>query len=167
MEVILRWTVRIAGIGLSVFHIYTGLFGAIVSPELKAVHVLLVLLLVFLLIPMRKSKPGVRWWDIPLIIAVLAGSAYTFFNWERFLPIMVAPPGILEYVMALAMILAVLEAGRRSVGWVFPSLTTVSPAYALWGHYISGYWGHAPFSGFLVFANNTFQPFLFPALVKS
>ena len=149
IEEIQRWTVHIAAIGLAVFHIYTGVFGLWISPEQKAVHVGLTLLLVFLLIPMRKTssaKARAQWWDLLLISAILAGSIYTFLNWDRFLPVMIGPPNTIERVMAVAMIIAVLEAGRRTVGWVFPILTTLCVGYGFWGHYIPGYFGHAPFA---------------------
>jgi len=94
---------------------------------------------------MLKSKPRVQWWDLLFIGMALAGSAYTFSNWRHFLPVMLGRANTLENIMALAMIFVVLEAGRRTVGWVFPCLTAACLAYALWGHYIPGYWGHAQF----------------------
>jgi TRAP transporter 4TM/12TM fusion protein len=140
--------VRFTAIGLAVFHIWTGLFGIGYILEQAAVHVGVGMILIFLLVPIRKgsvSTGEIRWWDILFVAAAFAGASYTYFNWSHFMPLMKEGPNTAEMIMAVAMTLAILESGRRIIGWIFPSLTAAILVYAFWGQYVPGVFGHAPF----------------------
>jgi len=137
--------VSFVAIGLAGFHLYTGMFGLLTTPEHRAVHVGLALALVFALHPGRKSsriRRSIPWWDLVLIVLILMAAANIFVNWPRYMPFMQSPATPFELFLAVAATLLVLEAGRRTVGWIFPILTAMCVAYTLWGHYIPGEFGH-------------------------
>jgi len=141
--------VGFVAMGLAGFHLYTGVFGLLPAPEQRAVHVGLGLVLVFALYPLRKSsriERSIPWWDLLLIALALLSAGNIFFNWMQYMPVMKSPASPFEVALAVTATVMVLESGRRTIGWVFPILTTLMIVYALWGQYIPGEFGHAPIS---------------------
>ncbi len=59
--------------------------------------------------------------------------------------------GNLQVVIAVGLILIVLEAARRAIGWPLPVVAALFLAYGIWGHHIPGEFGHAgtPLRSFL------------------
>ncbi|MEM7022556.1 MAG: TRAP transporter large permease subunit, partial [Pseudomonadota bacterium] len=59
--------------------------------------------------------------------------------------------GDLQIVIAATLILVVLEAARRAIGWPLPCIAALSLAYGLWGQHIPGEFGHSgtPLASFL------------------
>jgi TRAP transporter 4TM/12TM fusion protein len=136
--------VGVVAVSLSGFHLYTGVFGLLPSLEQRAVHVGLALTLVFALHPWRKdcSRNSIPWHDVLLIGVVLASTGNIFFRWPEYVPIMQEPATVIELALAVTAVLVILESTRRITGWIFPMLAALSIAYALWGEYIPGEFGH-------------------------
>ncbi len=116
------WQQRVAtmvALVLSVFQIYTALFGAFDSLIQRSIHLGLGLMLLFLVRPgliKKKGAPGPSWldWLILLFAAVATGYLVVNYNWvmeERF-PLITALPWY-EVVLGVGTILIVLEATRR------------------------------------------------------
>jgi len=61
----------------------------------------------------------------------------------HFWPFKTSPVTAVELTLAVVTTIVVLEAARRTIGWVFPILTAIFLAYTLWGDHIPGQWGHA------------------------
>lgn len=51
--------------------------------------------------------------------------------------------GDLQLAIAVVLILVVLEAARRAIGWPLPLVAAAALAYGLWGQHIPGRFGHA------------------------
>ena len=49
-----------------------------------------------------------------------------------------------QVVMAIALIVVVLEAARRAIGWPLPIVAFIALMYGLFGQYIPGEFGHSP-----------------------
>lgn len=116
------------GVLLSLFQIYTALFGCLDALMQRSIHLGLALFLVFLSFGTSREprKGSIRWFDWAAILAVLATIGYqlTFYEWvtvERFT--LISPLYWYEKVLAIAMILLVLESARRVVS---PGLLYVS-----------------------------------------
>ena len=95
-----------------------GLF--IYSGSHNAIFLATVLTLVFLLVPATKSAPRkkVPWYDFVFIGISLLGVVYIAFTYESLLlagGVRITP---IQQVLALFTIVAVMEAVRRTVGWV-------------------------------------------------
>jgi TRAP transporter 4TM/12TM fusion protein len=138
--------IKVFAVGLAVFHLYTGIFGLFPAQEQRAVHVGLALSLVYFTRPARRGteKKAITWVDLLCIATVLLATSNIYVKWMKYMPIMEDPATPLEWFLALASILVILESGRRAIGWVFPILTLITIVYALWGHFIPGKFGHAP-----------------------
>ncbi|GMG83101.1 TRAP transporter fused permease subunit [Paralimibaculum aggregatum] len=56
-----------------------------------------------------------------------------------------------QIALAAVLLLVVLEAARRAIGWPLPLIAALALAYGLWGHHIPGEFGHSgtPLGSFL------------------
>ncbi|MEN9775861.1 MAG: Sialic acid transporter permease protein SiaT [Pseudomonadota bacterium] len=141
-------------IGLSVFHWYTAGFGLLQEITHRAIHLALVLGLIFLVFPHRKNlleriqQSSWRWpGGLPLLdwilaIAVVAAVLYIPWIFED-LAFRVGNPGAVDVAMGTILIIALLEATRRSMGWPLPLIAIGFLIYALAGPWFPGLLRHA------------------------
>jgi TRAP transporter 4TM/12TM fusion protein len=128
-------------VGMSVFHLYTAY--AIVRPEhLRAIHVALVLFLTFLIFPVaRRFRHRVMWWDWALAVAGIATAAYLIAGGDDFFDRSIVP-NQWDIVFGVGLAALVLEAMRRTTGWIMPFVTTCFLLYAFFGEYLPAPWTH-------------------------
>jgi TRAP transporter 4TM/12TM fusion protein len=134
--------VLVLTVTMSLFHLYTAY--AIVRPEhLRAIHVAFVLVLVFITFPVaRRFRDRVMFWDWMLAAAAIGCAAYLISGGDEFFDRSVVPEDW-DIAFGVALILLVLEAMRRSTGWILPFITALFLAYALYGSYLPPPWRHA------------------------
>jgi TRAP transporter 4TM/12TM fusion protein len=133
--------VATVAVATSLFHLYTAY--AIVRPEhLRAIHVALVLFLTFLIFPLaRRYKNRVMWWDWALAAASIATAAYLIAGGDDFFDRSILP-NRWDIVFGVALAILVLEAMRRTTGWVMPIVTTCFLLYAFYGEVLPAPWTH-------------------------
>lgn len=151
-----KWVVTALSIMLVLFQLYTTgvrLFSDMIQ---RSVHLAFVLALVFILKPATKKKEQttVPWYDVVLALISAASCIYliTIYDIVIYSPLQWVSQ--IDKFFAVALVLLVLEASRRSVGWTFPVLGLSFLAYAYWGNYFPGIWAHQGFS-----FNRIFQTF--------
>ena len=139
---------------LSLFHYYTAGFGLLQEVTHRGVHLAFVLGLIFLVFPHRHAllekvaehritTPGnVPWFDWLLAAAVAASVLYIPFIFED-LTFRVGNPLTIDVVMGSVLIIALLEATRRSMGWPLPIIALAFMFYALAGPIFPGLLKHA------------------------
>jgi TRAP-type uncharacterized transport system fused permease subunit len=133
--------VATVAVGMSLFHLYTAY--AIVRPEhLRAIHVALVLFLTFLIFPVaRRFRHRVMWWDWALAAAGIATAAYLIAGGDDFFDRSIVP-NQWDIVFGIGLALLVLEAMRRTTGWIMPFVTVSFLLYAFFGEYLPAPWTH-------------------------
>src|SRR4051812_44750347 len=126
---------------MSVFHLYTAY--AIVRPEhLRSVHVAFVLFLVYLIFPVaRRFRHRVMWWDWLLALAAVSTTVYLIAGGDDFFDRSIVPNDW-DIVFGVALTVLILEAMRRTTGWIMPFITTCFLAYAFFGPYLPAPWTH-------------------------
>jgi len=126
---------------MSVFHLYTAY--AIVRPEhLRATHVAFVLLLTFLVFPIGKRfRHRVMWWDWALALGGVATAAYLIAGGDDFFDRSILPNDW-DIAFGVLLIVLVLEAMRRTTGWILPVITLCFLGYAFFGPYLPAPWTH-------------------------
>ena len=119
-------------VGLSLYSLYWVLF--IVQPQIYRVSFLLIaLILTFLLFPATKSSAGrVTALDWVLIAAATAALTWPIVDFQRFV-YRAADPLPIDIALGAIAILLVLEATRRTVGWVLPVTAMAFIVYAYAG----------------------------------
>jgi TRAP transporter 4TM/12TM fusion protein len=128
-------------VAMSLFHLYTAY--AIVRPEhLRAIHVAFVLVLVFLTFPVAKRfRHRVMPWDWALAAAAIAAAGYLIAGGDEFFDRSVVPEDW-DIVFGVTLIVLILEAMRRSTGWILPFITGCFLAYAFFGPHLPAPWTH-------------------------
>ena len=141
-------------IALSLFHYYTAGFGLLQEITHRGVHLAFVLGLIFLVFPHRAAllhaapraswaRPGgLPWFDWVLALAAAAAALYIPWIFHD-LMFRVGNPGTLDVLMGTIMIVALLEATRRSMGWPLPVIAIIFIVYALAGPVFPGLLKHA------------------------
>src|SRR5258705_11843302 len=116
----------------SLFHLYTAY--AIVRPEhLRAIHVAIVLSLSFLIFPVtRRYKNRIMGWDWLLAAGAIATAVYLIAGGDDFFDRSILPDNW-DIVFGVALTVLILEAMRRTTGWVTPIITTCFLLYAFFG----------------------------------
>jgi TRAP transporter 4TM/12TM fusion protein len=133
--------ITLIAVGTSLFHLYTAYY--IVRPEhLRAIHVALVLFLAFLIFPVaRRYKNRVMWWDWVLAALAIATATYLIAGGDEFFDRSILPNDW-DVAFGVVLVLLVLEAMRRTTGWILPFITCCFLAYAFFGPYLPAPWTH-------------------------
>lgn len=132
-------------IALSCFHYYTAGFGLLQEVTHRGVHLAFVLGLIFLVFPHRKALlqgGGLPWFDVLLAVGIAAAVLYIPWVFDD-LAFRVGNPSSTDVVMGSILILALLEATRRAMGWPLPLIAIGFMAYALAGPQFPGLLKHA------------------------
>ena len=126
---------------MSLFHLYTAY--AIVRPEhLRATHVAFVLFLTFIVFPIgRRFRHRVMWWDWAMAMGGIATAAYLIAGGDDFFDRSILPSDW-DVALGVLLIVLVLEAMRRTTGWILPVITGCFLAYAFFGPSLPAPWTH-------------------------
>jgi TRAP transporter 4TM/12TM fusion protein len=133
--------VTTVAVAMSLFHLYTAYY--IVRPEhLRATHVAFVLFLAFLVFPAaRRYRHRVMWWDWLLAAAGIGTAVYLIMGGDEFFDRSIVPNDW-DIAFGVMLVLLVLEAMRRTTGWILPGVTACFLAYAFFGPYLPAPWTH-------------------------
>ena len=126
---------------MSLFHLYAA-YGIMPTHVLRGIHVAFVLFLCFLLYPVAKRfRDRVRWWDWLAALASLVAIGYMLAGGDAFLERAI-DPNVWDKILGITLILLVLEAARRTAGWIMPAICVAFLAYAMVGQWLPPPWTH-------------------------
>ncbi|MGL4729007.1 MAG: TRAP transporter permease [Bosea sp. (in: a-proteobacteria)] len=134
---------------LSAFHYYTAGFGLLRETTHRGIHLAFVIGLIFLVFAWSRNdgqkvhassvlRPG----GIPLgdwVLAILAAISALYVPWIfTDLAFRVGNPNTLDVAMGTLMLVTLIEATRRAIGWGLPVIALVCMVYALFGPWFPG-----------------------------
>jgi TRAP transporter 4TM/12TM fusion protein len=140
-------------VAMSLFHLYAAIAGAwpftdfpiIATQPLRYAHVAFVLILSFLLFPLSaRFRNRIRWFDVAAGIVGASILIYAIEGGEEFTDRATAPTQ-LDIVLGVVFIVLLLEATRRTTGWIVPAVALAFLAYAYFGPYLPPPWTHRGF----------------------
>lgn len=128
-------------VAMSLFHLYAAV-DIVPTTVLRAVHVGLVLVLTLLLHPAaNRFRNRLMWFDVVLAGLAAASIGYLLLGgddfWDRN-----SEPNRWDLWLGVGLILLVLEAARRTSGWIMPLVVVGFLAYAFAGPWLPGQWAH-------------------------
>ncbi len=136
---ITRWL----AISLSLFHLYTGVF-QLTAMNQRVPHVVIGAVLIFLVYPFRKQglreKPGL--FSKILAGVIVAIGFYVLLNWFKKVGAAGTELPQHELVMGAVLIILLIEAARRAVGWAFPLVAMTILLYARFGEILPDILAH-------------------------
>ena len=131
----------VVAVAMSVFHLYTA-YAIVPTQTLRPVHVAFVLFLTFLMFPVAaRFRHRIMWWDWLAALLSIAIVAYLIQGGDDFTDRNTSPAPW-DIFFGVALVALVLEAMRRTTGWVMPVVTSVFIVYALIGPYLPAPWTH-------------------------
>jgi len=128
-------------VGCSAFHLYAA--ASIVRTDLlREIHVGLVLFLSFMLFPMAKRwRHKLKWWDVVFALTAVASIVWMIASGDDFMD-RTTTPNNWDMFFGIALILLVVEATRRTSGWVMPIVIGAFVLYAFIGPWLPSPWTH-------------------------
>ncbi len=135
------WIITGVAVATSLFYLYAAT-ATIVTQVLRGLFVMLTLFLSFLAFPGRQGdRQGVPWYDWALAFLSLLPILYMLWDFEEFVYRAVTPT-TLDLVMGLILIGLILEATRRTTGWILAVIVLGFLIYAYAGEYLPAPWNH-------------------------
>jgi TRAP transporter 4TM/12TM fusion protein len=126
---------------MSAFHLYTA-YAIVPTQTLRPVHVAFVLFLCFLVFPVAaRFRHRVMWWDFAAAALSVAVAAYLILGGDDITDRNTSP-NPWDIAFGIALIVLVLEAMRRTNGWIMPIITSAFLLYALFGPLLPAPWTH-------------------------
>ena len=118
-------------------------WATVTAQALRLVFLGFSLILSFFFYPARRRAggSGVPWFDWILIGASVMAVAYPLWDFEEFI-YRAALPTVQDQIFGALTIVLVLEATRRTTGWILPSVAIAFLAYAWLGAYLPSPWTH-------------------------
>ena len=132
------------GILMCAFQLYTAGFGTFAPMIQRSVHLGFGFILAFMIYPVVKNRPGdIKYRIIDLILGVLA--VYTclhiIFTFDSLVERMGLPTD-LDLILGGIMLVLLIEAGRRTIGWPLPIIAIIALIYNYFGPYMPGILTH-------------------------
>jgi TRAP transporter 4TM/12TM fusion protein len=133
--------VTLMAVAVSLFHLYAA-YEIVPTQTLRPLHVAMILVLCFLAFPVaRRFRHRIMWWDWLAALASAAVVAYLIQGGDDFTDRNTLPNPT-DIAFGVALIALVMEAMRRTNGWIMPAVTACFIAYALFGPYLPPPWTH-------------------------
>jgi TRAP transporter 4TM/12TM fusion protein len=128
-------------VAMSLFHLYAA-YAIIPAQILRAIHVGFVLFLTFLLFPVAKRfRNRIMPWDVALSLLGVVVIAYVLVDFDDFIERAITPTR-LDLVFGVILMVLVLEATRRTSGWILTAVVLAFVAYAFVGPWLPPPWTH-------------------------
>ena len=133
--------ITLVAVGISLFHLYTA-YAIVPTQRLRPLHVAMILSLCFLVFPIaRRFRHRIMAWDWLLVMASIGVVVYLIQGGDDFFDRNTSPNSW-DIAWGVALILLVMEAMRRTTGWIMPAVCTAFIAYALFGPELPPPWTH-------------------------
>lgn len=137
----LRWLIALLATFLVLFHLYIGIYGAPQNEVFLWVHLCVAMALLFLFHPLRRRWDGaLNAWSI-LDLLCVAGCAWTLGfllygldDWQS----RIVAFELLDAATALLLLILIVEAVRRTVGWAMIVLAGIFVVHALFADRFPG-----------------------------
>lgn len=128
---VLGLIVSLIAISMSIFHLYTAAFGTLLAVKQRALHLVFVMAVGFLMYPITKksTKNKVPFYDYIITILGVSVFGYLIINFQGIIA-KGGQPDRIDLILGSLAILLVLELTRRAVGPELPIVAIVFLVYA-------------------------------------
>ncbi len=137
-------------IAMTLFHLYASIAGAwpfsdfpiVATQPLRYTHVAFVMALAFLLFPLAKRfRNRIMWFDVVAAAVSVGVLGYALWGGEDFTD-RATLPDRLDIILGVLFIVLLLEATRRTTGWIMPVVAVLFILYAMFGPNLPPPWTH-------------------------
>jgi TRAP transporter 4TM/12TM fusion protein len=133
--------VTLVAVVMSGYHLYSA-YEIVPAQTLRAVHLAFVLFLCFLVFPVaRRYRHRIMWWDWAAALLAIAVTFYLLQGGDDLTDRNTSPLPW-DIFFGVALMALVLEAMRRTSGWIMPVICLAFLGYALAGPWLPAPWTH-------------------------
>lgn len=133
-----KWFITLVSISMAAFHLYTAGIEILTPLVQRSIHLAFGFTLIFLCKPL-KLKGSLKYVNYVFALLGVIVSLYITFNYKAIAkPMRIAYPTTMDVVLGVLAVLLVLEATRRTIGWVMPFLATLFIIYGFVAPYVPG-----------------------------
>lgn len=93
----------------------------------------------------KNSDDKIKKYDIALAVLSIICAIYYIVNYQMIIYRSLQPT-FLDIIFACITIILIIEACRRTIGWVLPIISIIALLYTLFGESLPGIWGHKHYS---------------------
>ncbi len=141
-----RYLVALLATGMALFHLYTGGFTILTSHVQRSLHLMFVLSLIFLIYAPSGELAEDKFSWVGTLLAILGMGANAYIaTFHEDIAYRMGDVYLIDLIIGAIIIILVLEATRRMLGWIVPGVACVFLLYAFFGYLIPGQWGHRGF----------------------
>lgn len=137
--------IKITAISMSLFHLYTGLFGTLEAMQQRSLHLIFSLLLIYLTNPFQKDRPGLSFFNFLIMGLVIVAGGYIFVL-HGFIEGITGGMASYEIVLGILLAALILIATQRTIGWALVIISFVFILYSFIGPYLPEMISHRGFS---------------------
>jgi TRAP transporter 4TM/12TM fusion protein len=142
--------ITIIAVAMSLFQLYTAGYRPLPAMQQRSIHLTFVLLLTFLIFPLKKLKGpekqrGSTLFDIVFVILSFLVGIYIFLEYEN-LSYRSGSPNFLDCLVSLIAMFLVTEATRRMMGLAICIVILIGIAYVAFGVYLPPVIAHSGYS---------------------
>jgi TRAP transporter 4TM/12TM fusion protein len=131
----------VVAVAMSLFHLYAAV-DIVPTMYLRYIHVAFVLVLTFLMFPAaRRFRNRLMPWDIALVAASIWVMHYIISGGDELTDRYIFPEPM-DIWIGWGLIILVLEATRRTTGWIMPAISILFLLYAFFGNLLPPPWTH-------------------------
>lgn len=135
-----------AAVCMSIFHLWSAGIKMLPTAQHKAIHLAFALLLTFIIYPATsRDRKKVPIYDIVFSVLGAASCIYILVEYQDLI-YRSGAPNKLDIIMGGILIILIMEATRRTMGWSLVIVSGVFLTYAVFGQYIPGTLGHKGYS---------------------
>src|SRR5438132_4594222 len=128
-------------VAMTLFHLYAA-YDIVPTQPLRYTHVAFVMVLCYFLFPLSaRFRNRIQPWDVVAAAASVAILVYAIWGGEDFTDRATLPLQ-LDVVLGVIFIVLLMEATRRTSGWIMPIVALLFIAYAIAGPYLPPPWTH-------------------------
>lgn len=131
----------VTSLSVSLFTLYTATFGLLTPVLQRSVHIGLIMVLAFLLFPLKKDAKTLRLFDYLAAITIVVSTVYLYRSYATIME-RIGYENTWDTIFGVIFVLLLLESCRRVVGWPLTIIALIFLGYGLWGNVVPGFFGH-------------------------
>jgi len=133
--------------GTALYHLYTAIAGPPFAILFRNIHWMLLATLIFIYFPANKKSPTdrIQLVDYLCVGITLVLGFYLWMNWDA-IAARAGAPTQADIILGALLVIMVIEAGRRTVGWFIVIVALLFMVYAYFGQQMPGILAHRGYS---------------------
>ncbi len=143
---LIGYVVTVAAVAITIYELWLGYGGTHPPIQYSIIFLTAMLPITFLTTTASKRLENINAMDIALAVIAFGCCAYLLVNIERYLRWIqgLTSPNTVETIVGVLLVLLVIEASRRTVGWGLTGVVVILMVYTFFGNLLTGTFAHRP-----------------------